>query len=96
VLQHPGSTTFKNCGLLRAPVDDGRVKPLSTQTDLCPFIDDDHPRCASHFTLDHLNEAFTQCIGGFRGCANYYRLARQHPQRIGLTCHGRALQPTGS
>ncbi|MBI1372947.1 MAG: hypothetical protein GC159_09325 [Phycisphaera sp.] len=65
--------------------------------DACPFIDDDDPRCADHFKLEHLSDAFRLCIGGYRGCPTFYRLQRQQPQRlITLTAHGQPLQPTGT
>ncbi|MBI1368059.1 MAG: hypothetical protein GC162_05335 [Planctomycetes bacterium] len=71
--------------------------PDRVHTDDCPFIDDDDARCRSHFTLDHLNEALSVCMGGYHGCATYWRLRREHPQRlIALTAHGQPLQPTGS
>ena len=65
--------------------------------DACPFIDDGDPQCAAHFTLDHIGDAMDQCIGGYRSCANYWRLARRNPERlIVITAHGRPLQPTGT
>lgn len=69
----------------------------SNPIDACPFIDDDDPRCASHFKLSHLAEALEICIDGYHGCPTYWRLARQQPERlIMITANGRPLQPTGS
>lgn len=65
--------------------------------DTCPFIDDDDPGCAERFTLNHISEAMTGCVGGYRSCPNFWRLARRHPQRlVMITAHGRPLQPTGT
>jgi hypothetical protein len=77
-------------------MDNGMPRQAETSLDLCPFIDDGDDRCASHFTLDHLSEALTECIGGYRGCAHYWRLLRSRGQLlITITAHGRTLQPTG-
>lgn len=65
--------------------------------DACPFIDDNDSRCASHFTLTRLSDAFGDCLDGYRGCATYWRLVRENPNRlITLTAHGKPLQPTGT
>lgn len=75
-------------------------KSSTPPLDPCPFIDDEDPRCASHFTLGHLSEAFGHCVDGYRGCATYWRLVRDNPQRMikltAVTHDGRPLQPTGS
>jgi benzoyl-CoA reductase/2-hydroxyglutaryl-CoA dehydratase subunit BcrC/BadD/HgdB len=64
--------------------------------DACPYIDLDDARCSSHFTLDHLAEAFDQCVGNYRACPNFYRLTKEQPRAvIGLTVHGRNLQSAG-
>lgn len=69
----------------------------SQAQDACPFIDADDARCASHFTLKRLSEAFGDCLDGYYGCTTYWRLARENPQRlISLTAHGKPLQPTGT
>ena len=72
-------------------------KPDPIEQDACPFLEFDDPRCASHFKLSRLSEAFGDCFGHYRRCPNFYRLLGRTPhQRIRLTVHGRQLQPTGT
>lgn len=69
----------------------------------CPYMNDDRASCSSHFTLEHLSQAFGDCIGEFRSCSNFWAMNANplphptHPQHITtITAHGRPLQPTGS
>ncbi len=63
----------------------------------CPFVEHGDASCNGHFTLGHLSDAFGDCFGDYRRCPHFQRLlggADQPP--IGVTVHGRALQPTGT
>ena len=73
-----------------------------TESTGCPFVENDDSRCASHFTLGHLNEAFDICMNGHLGCPTYYRLLRESQRAATLTINGqpfaagRKLRATGS
>jgi hypothetical protein len=57
----------------------------------CPFLDLDDERCASHFSLGRLSEAFDICVNRHLGCPTYYRLLREHNLVTHLTLHGRTV-----
>lgn len=49
--------------------------------DTCPFIDENHPRCASQFRIDNLRQTLSVCHGGgYRGCPHYYHLVAKQTQ----------------
>ncbi|MEX2216175.1 MAG: hypothetical protein WD768_18835 [Phycisphaeraceae bacterium] len=68
----------------------------------CPFLEKDDPRCASHFSLKHLDEAFDVCVNGHRACPMYYRMLREQNLGTTLTLRGQpfitspTLRKTGS
>jgi len=41
---------------------------------VCPFIDLNDARCARHFTLSHLGEAFELCLRRHANCVTFYRI----------------------
>jgi len=41
----------------------------------CPHLGGSDRRCAGRWTLDHLDEAFTYCLGAFRHCQVYNAIA---------------------
>lgn len=49
----------------------------------CPHLDQDDRRCASRFTLSHLDTLFDVCCDRFESCATYHSLSRE--SREGLT-----------
>lgn len=65
----------------------------------CPFINLNDTRCAAHFTLGRIEQAFGVCFNHHQTCAIYYRLQQeqsdpeQNPEtggeRVGLTRGGR-------
>ena len=63
----------------------GRIELKS----VCPFIDLNDPRCAKHFTLSRLEEAFSLCFGNHHDCSVYHRLATQQATFIGITIAGK-------
>jgi hypothetical protein len=83
----------------RAPV---MPRLAESETQCCPFIEHDDARCAPHFTLGRLSEAFDICVNRHRGCPTYYRLLREQSLVTNLTLNGqpfaahRGLRPTGT
>lgn len=72
------------------------IQPAPHAANACPYLELDDHRCAANLTLEHLNEAFDLCMGGYRGCQVYYKLLREKPPAlISATCHGKPFQPTG-
>ena len=70
-----------------------------TISEPCPFLEEEDRRCASHFTLGHLSQAFNHCLNGYRACPIYHELARERPPRLMLTAvthDGQPLQQTGT
>ena len=68
----------------------------------CPFMNLNDPRCARHFSLSRLNEAFTICLNGYTDCPTYYQIRVEHAHGLAaITTRrlqpavARALQPTG-
>ena len=62
----------------------------------CPYINLDDSRCAKHFTLGHLTQAFHVCLDGYAACPTYQQLRaeeqgyRFHSQpQVRLTISGR-------
>lgn len=74
------------------------------ETSGCPFVESDDARCASHFTLGRLNQAFDVCMNGHHSCPIYYRLLRESQRAATLTitingqpfAAGRNLRATGT
>lgn len=62
---------------------------IENESQCCPFIESDDSRCASHFSLGRLNEAFDVCVNRHLGCPTYYRLLRERNSVTNLTLHGR-------
>ncbi|MDD4891532.1 MAG: hypothetical protein PHU85_16560 [Phycisphaerae bacterium] len=56
----------------------------------CPFLDEADTRCAGHFNLNHLAEAFTQCLGRYQACPVYQRLMRDRAVSMSLATAGAA------
>ena len=55
----------------------------------CPYIDGDDPRCASHFTLGQIDQAFALCLNDHERCSTYKRIQREANegiQFIDVTC----------
>ena len=68
----------------------------------CPHINLDDARCARHFSLSRLSEAFTICLNGYKTCPTYYQIRMEHagaPDAITTqgrqTAAARGLRPTG-
>ena len=47
----------------------------------CPFLNRSDVRCSSHFSLDHLEEAFGHCFGDYKACPMYAELLRERTDR---------------
>ena len=45
----------------------------------CPFINLDDPRCAGHFSLSRVDEAFEICLNKHKGCAVFHQLLSGQP-----------------
>ncbi len=43
---------------------------------ICPLLELADPRCAAHFNLTNLSDAFTHCVGRYQACPVYQRLLR--------------------
>lgn len=58
----------------------------------CPFLNRSDVRCSSHFSLDHLEDAFEDCFGDYRACPTYAEMLRERTDRRRatalLTFHG--------
>jgi hypothetical protein len=52
---------------------------------LCPFLEEADTRCASHFNLTRLSEAFSHCAGRFQVCPVYQRLLRDRAAGLQMT-----------
>jgi len=59
----------------------------------CPFLDLDDPRCARHFSLGRMEEAFDTCFGRHQCCATYYRIQAEQRAHIRLTLFGEPIDP---
>jgi hypothetical protein len=44
------------------------------QPDHCPFLNRADDRCADHFKLDQLTEAFRSCFGEYNRCPVYLQM----------------------
>ena len=44
----------------------------------CPHMNMNDPRCARHFSLSRLSEAFTICLNGYEDCPTYYQIRMEH------------------
>ena len=75
---------------------------VESESAVCPFLDLDDARCASHFSLGRISEAFDTCVNRHLGCPTYYRLLREQQLVTNLTLHGqsfvaqRELRATGA
>jgi hypothetical protein len=49
----------------------------------CPFLNRSDARCSSHFSLDHLSDAFEQCMDAYQACPVYLELLAERRQRRG-------------
>ena len=49
----------------------------------CPFLNRSDVRCSSHFSLDHLSDAFDQCMGAYQACPVYLELLAERRERRG-------------
>jgi hypothetical protein len=52
---------------------------------LCPFLEEADTRCASHFNLTRLSDAFSHCAGRYHACPVYQRLLRSRAAGTQLT-----------
>jgi len=72
-----------------------RRSPIKAEK-CCPFLDEEHPICASRFSLQRLDEAFDYCLGQYFGCPNFARLVKRDfeatPATTRLTVNGRTAQ----
>jgi hypothetical protein len=59
----------------------------------CPFLNRSDPRCASHFSIDHLNAAFDQCFDQYPTCPAYRELLSERRVRRGETAEPWILRP---
>ncbi len=41
---------------------------------VCPFLEQADPRCADHFSLINIADAFSHCVGRHQACPVYQRL----------------------
>lgn len=49
----------------------------------CPFLNRSDTRCSSHFSLDHLSDAFEQCMDAYQNCPVYLELLAERRLRRG-------------
>lgn len=49
----------------------------------CPFLNRSDSRCSSHFSLDHLSDAFEQCMDAYQSCPVYLELLAERRERRG-------------
>ncbi|HEX8914331.1 MAG TPA: hypothetical protein VF796_18430 [Humisphaera sp.] len=56
----------------------------------CPFLNRSDERCAAHFSLDHLQDAFDHCVTGYVGCPVYRELLLE--VRLRRAAAGRELR----
>ena len=80
-----------------------RRRRIDFESEGCPFIDLNDPLCAGHFKLNHLDEAFGQCLGNYHACPIHQRIVDRGPSTVRLTIAGTApamrgvaLRATGS
>jgi len=43
----------------------------------CPYIDGDDPRCASHFTLSQIDQAFSLCLNNHECCSTFKNIRHE-------------------
>ena len=56
----------------------------------CPFLNRSDERCAAHFSLDHLRDAFDHCVNAYAGCPVYRELLLE--VRLRRAAAGRELR----
>ena len=44
---------------------------------MCPFTDRGEPRCATHWTLHNVGDAFRYCANRYTECPAYQQLLRE-------------------
>ncbi|MAI67637.1 MAG: hypothetical protein CMJ26_07150 [Phycisphaerae bacterium] len=74
-------------------------QPKLSTLHCCPYIEDGHSACSSHFTLGRLDQACSVCFGSFKSCSMYRQLAGvTFNTSLDMTVNGQAveLRPTGS
>jgi hypothetical protein len=59
----------------------------------CPFLNRSDPRCASHFSIDHLGAAFDQCFDQYPTCPAYRELLLERRARRGEPAAPWTLRP---
>lgn len=77
------------------------LRDSETEPRVCPFIDLNDSRCARHFTLTRLGEAFELCLKRHSNCVTFYHILRERRQGAGalnvpfvrLTLHGQLPSP---
>lgn len=67
------------------------LKLADAEVPCCPFLESDDPRCASHFTLTRLSDAFGHCVNRHLGCPLYYRLLREQTPLTTLSLRGQPV-----
>ena len=51
--------------------------PTESEPLVCPFIDLNDSRCAKHFSLTRMDEAFEVCLRRHRRCVTYHQILRE-------------------
>jgi hypothetical protein len=60
---------------------------------ICPLLEQTDPRCADHFSINNLSDAFTHCVGRFQSCPVYQRMVRDRAGHIGAIHASPLLRP---
>jgi hypothetical protein len=65
---------------------------------ICPFMEDADSRCADHFSLNNLSDAFGFCFGRYQACPVYQRMLRDRAsgRTIKAAAPVAALAPAGA
>jgi len=53
---------------------------------MCPYFEQNDPRCAARFNLDRIRDVFEQCLGDYTSCPIYFQLtiSIQSPGTVAL------------
>lgn len=49
---------------------------------MCPYINRNDPRCATHWTLHELGQAYEHCADRYQECPVYLRMAGRPPSDV--------------
>ena len=61
---------------------------------VCPFLEQDDDRCATHFTVHNLDDAFHHCFGRHESCPVYDLILRSRPRPISRRAVAEAIPAT--